>query len=197
MDLIFCTTAPVVLCLGFVTKMRLIAHQCFGYCWIALARVSEFSVFHSLPPVSRLGVNRWLGGSTMWAAGSGWLEGYSMPYNVMLRSENWGDEVFGEVAIAERLASASVYFWKVVIAFCILCFVFSVPSHIKLYQQISSLVPFLVLPSCRARGWEGNECRVVLSCCPRSSHHTHRAVSARRLAAPVGNSGAQRCKPHV
>lgn len=95
MELILFIAAPVVLCFGCVTKPRLMAHQWLVCGWVALAQHQGFFFSHS-----RLGVGRGLGGDTTQTAGSGWPEGYSMLYNVMLSNKNWGEQVLGEVAVA-------------------------------------------------------------------------------------------------
>jgi len=61
-ELIFFIVAGIVMCFGYVMKTVLITHQCLAIAEQCLHSIKAFLVSHTAPPVSRLGVQKKLGG---------------------------------------------------------------------------------------------------------------------------------------
>lgn len=91
----------MVLCFGFVTKAVLITHPCF----IAeeyLHSIKVFSLSHSAPTVSRLGVDKRLGGNAAGTADP--TDARDIPYHMTSHSALKLEGSFAGVAIAQGLA---------------------------------------------------------------------------------------------
>lgn len=80
----------LVLCFGFVLKTLLIIQECFSYCWAVLIESRPFSVSHSTPPASRLGIPKDLEEDRSTIANPYRPQGYSIPQGVILRKKKPG-----------------------------------------------------------------------------------------------------------
>lgn len=84
----------------------LITYPYFSYCW-AVFRIQDFSVAHTVLPVSRLGMHKRLGEDTAGTADPSWSKEYSIPYDICSAYRVQGGRRKGEMGYLELWSLSS------------------------------------------------------------------------------------------